>query len=84
MASKKLPRRLSKLKKILDKQGWTQDFTSRGHPRFTPPPDLKNDNGQVAYPVVFSKTPSDHRSDKNSISDLRKAGAKIPNNFKTN
>ncbi len=60
-------------------KGWTRDETSDGHPRLKPPPGLMDAyTGRPAAPIVFSKTPSDHRGDANTVSLLRRLGVEIP------
>lgn len=47
-------------------QGWVIDFTSGGHLRWTPPDGKR--------PVVSANTPGDHRSVRNTISELVRSG----------
>lgn len=77
MGKHTVPSRLRKLKRSLEKQGWSYDTTRSGHPRFHPPPGATDDQGNLAHPVTFSKTPSDSRGDKNSIAQLRRFGAEV-------
>ncbi|KIA72697.1 hypothetical protein ANMWB30_24650 [Arthrobacter sp. MWB30] len=58
--------------RLAQEHGWSFGVTSSGHPRLRPPPEAK------AEAVVFSNTPSDTRSDKNSIARLRRAGVPVP------
>lgn len=73
-----LPRYLKLLAKILKEQGWTYDFTSKGHPRFNPPKGWKDPS---AFPVTTGKTPSDRRAGKNLVAQLRRMGVDIPQDF---
>lgn len=74
------PKRLRKFIGCAEAQGWTYDETSDGHPRLTPPPGMRNpqDPARLMFPVTFSKTPSDHRGDKNSAAALKRCGVKLP------
>lgn len=64
---------------LAEEEGWTYDETADGHPRLTPPPGLMDPyRGRQAAPVVFGKTPSDHRGDANAVSLLRRLGVDIP------
>lgn len=60
---------LKKIAKALKSQGFEVEITARGHML------VYRDGHQVA---VFSGTPSDWRSMKNSIADARRAGFKWP------
>jgi hypothetical protein len=56
-------------------QGWDQDATTKGHPRFIPPDKTK--------PVcVFSGTPSDQRAIKNFLATMKRSGLIWPWNPK--
>jgi len=65
---------------IAAKAGWTFDVTTDGHPRLSPPAGVTDPyrNNRPAAPVVFGKTPSDIRADKNAASYLRRLGVDIP------
>lgn len=75
--ARQFPKRLRKIVKAAEKAGWTPDFTSKGHPRLTPPAGLRDRNGDLVRPVTFALTPSDHRGDRNTIAALRRAGLDI-------
>lgn len=79
------PSRLKKLIELAEQKGWVYDETSEGHPRLTPPPGLNDPyrNDRPAAPVVFGRTPSDHRGDKNAASLLRRLGVDIPHKGRT-
>lgn len=74
------PKRLKELVDLALAANWTYDETEDGHPRLTPPAGTTDPhrNGRLAAPVVFSKTPSDHRGDLNQISMLRRLGLDLP------
>lgn len=55
-------------RKALD-QGWVIEFTSGGHIKWSPP------NGRT--PVISSNTPGDHRSVKNTLAELARAGLQL-------
>lgn len=55
-------------------QGWRHTRTSKGHHRLIPPPGQKDRNGYPAFPVTLPSTPSDHRSIKNCMAQLRRFG----------
>lgn len=75
MAAPTPPKRLKKVVKAAESQGWTYDTTSAGHPRLTPPRGMMDPRtGDLMAPVTFAKTSSDHRGDKNGIAALRRAG----------
>ncbi|GAA1877719.1 hypothetical protein GCM10009836_68890 [Pseudonocardia ailaonensis] len=65
---------------LAEEKGWTYDETSDGHPRLSPPAGLADPykDGRPAAPVIFGKTPSDRRGDKNAASHLRRLGVEIP------
>lgn len=71
-----VPKRLRKIFRAAEDQGWTIVTTS-AHPRLQPPPGLRDAQGDLAAPVIFASTPSDHRADKNSLAQLRRAGVEI-------
>lgn len=74
-----MPKRLRPCWEAAEKAGWTYDETSDGHPRFTPPPGLRDPHrNRPAAPVTFGKTPSDHRGDRNAVALLRRLGVDIP------
>jgi len=60
--------------------GWTYDETSDGHPRLTTPAGLTDPykNNRPAAPRTFSKTPSNHQGDANTVAELRRLGVPIP------
>lgn len=74
------PKRLKQMVALAEAQGWTYDETQAGHPRLTPPADVVDpyNEGRRAAPITFSKTPSDHRSDKNAAAYLRRCGVDLP------
>lgn len=76
----KPPKRLRVWVELAEEEGWTYDETSDGHPRLSPPRGMKDPYrvGRLAAPLVFSKTPSDHRSDANAVAYLRRLGVDIP------
>lgn len=74
-----LPKRLTAIMQCALAAGWTQDETTEGHPRFSPPKGLTDPKtGRQAAPVTFAKTPSDNRGDKNAIAHLRRLGVSVP------
>lgn len=78
MANNTPPKRLKKIVKTALDQGWTYDTTSAGHPRLTPPSGTMDSRTErLMAPVIFAKTSSDHRGDKNAIGALRRAGVKV-------
>jgi len=59
--------------KVLEKardQGWRVDRTKKGHWRFLSP-------DRTQPPIYFSGTPSDHRSIRNLVAQLRRAGLDV-------
>lgn len=48
-------------------QGWREDKTSKGHPRFTPPNLTKK-------PCTFSGTPGDQRAIRNFVTCMKHSG----------
>lgn len=75
--SRAVPKRLKRLVKAAEAQGWTFDFTGKGHPRLTPPPGATDRNGERCRPVTFSLTPSDTNADRPSTSYLRRCGIRV-------
>lgn len=59
---------LKPLVQAAEKQGWTLDYTKRGHLKLVPPTG--------GTPVYAAGTPSDWRSVKNTAAMLRRAGVK--------
>ncbi len=55
------------IRKAAKEQGWKEDVTAKGHPRFFPP-----DNTKPA--VVTAGTPSDQRSIDNFLSAMKRSG----------
>ena len=74
------PKRLKKIVELAIGEGWTYDETKDGHPRLSPPKGLTDPyrDNRPAAPIVFGKTPSDHRGDMNMIVQLRRLGVPIP------
>lgn len=71
------PKHLRKVVKAALNQGWSYDTTTSGHPRLKPPSGTVDPRtGDLMAPVIFSKTSSDHRGDRNGIAALRRAGVK--------
>ncbi len=60
---------LRKLLKLAKQQGWEVGKTKKNHTVFTGP------DGQR---VVSPSTPSDHRSMKNTVGELRRHGMEVP------
>ena len=60
---------INRIVKELIKLGWAA-LPVRGHPR------LKSPDGKIT--ITYSKTPSDHRTAHNWISQLRRCGVDIP------
>jgi len=58
---------LREIEDVARAQGFIVGRTMKGHPKFTPPDPTKEI-------VVFSGTPSDHRSLKNGLARLRRQG----------
>lgn len=77
MAQQQIPKHLRKIVRAARDAGWEYDTTRAGHPRLTPPRGHTDRNGELAAPVTFAKTGSDHRGDKNSIAALRRAGLNV-------
>ena len=78
MANNTPPKRLRKIVKQAIEQGWSYDTTSAGHPRLTPPAGTMDERTEkLMAPVIFAKTSSDHRGDKNAKAALRQAGVKV-------
>lgn len=75
-----VPKRLKQIVAIAEANGWAYDETQAGHPRLTPPADVVDPYypGRPAAPITFSKTPSDHRGDKNAQAYLRRCGVDLP------
>lgn len=73
------PKRLLAWVESAEAVGWKYDETADGHPRLTPPRGLIDPyrDHRAAAPVVFGKTPSDGRGDKNMIAVLRRLGVQI-------
>lgn len=64
---------------LATENGWVADETRDGHPRLIAPRGMIDPyTGRLAADVVFSKTPSDHRGDKNSRAILKRLGALNP------
>lgn len=55
--------------KRLIRQGW-EALKGRGHPR------IKSPDGKIT--ITVPKTPSDHRSTMNWISQIRRCGVELP------
>lgn len=74
------PKRLKKIVELAIEEGWTYDETKDGHPRLMPPKGLTDPyrDGRPAAPIIFGKTPSDHRGDINMVTQLRRLGVPIP------
>ncbi len=62
---------LRDIEKAAREQGFRVERTKKGHPVFYPPDPKKN-------PVYGSGTPSDHRSIRNLLAELRRAGLVWP------
>jgi hypothetical protein len=78
------PKRLRAWVELAESEGWTYDETEEGHPRLTPPAMLiDNYTARLAAPMVFGKTPSDHRADANAVAYLRRLGVPIPHKGRT-
>lgn len=75
--AQQVPKRLRKIVKSAVEQGWTQDFTKNGYTRLLPPRGACTATGDLVAPVIFAKTPSDHRGDRNAIGALRRAGLDV-------
>jgi hypothetical protein len=73
---RKVRKRLGKIIEAAEAQGWTLEMSGNDHPRLRPPAGRKTPTGELAHPVQFPLTPSDHRSDKNSLAMLRRQGVK--------
>ena len=73
-----VPNYLRKVVKTARKAGWEYDMTGRGHPRLTPPPGARDGlTGELAGPITFASSPSDHRGHKNGLADLRRRGLDV-------
>lgn len=78
MAAPTPPKRLKKIVKAAESQGWSYDETRNHHPRLSPPRGIIDPRtGELMAPVTFAKTSSDHRGDKNGIAALRRAGLDV-------
>lgn len=60
---------LAKVIKRAEEQGWTIRYSRNGHPIFVPPT-------KDAPMVVTSGTPSDHRTWKNFLAQMKRSGYK--------
>lgn len=58
---------LRKIEQAAREQGWRVERTKKGHIRFVPPDATKP-------MVVAAGTPSDHRSIRNLVAQLRRSG----------
>ena len=79
MSQHQVPKRLKKIVKAAEEQGWTYDVTRDGHPRLTPLSgtiDIYKGEG-LQKPVTFAKTGGKGRGDANGSAALRRAGIKI-------
>lgn len=74
MANTSTPKELRNLAKLAKEQGWEFGRTNSGHVKFCSP-------YSDTPPVFYSGTPSDHRSHKNLLAKLRRAGLEIPRSF---
>lgn len=93
MSRKPFPRRLRDIEQAAKDAGWTPDYTSKGHPRLSPPAGTRHvldaqgipvhgvialdGTGPMVAPITFALTPSDHRGDRNSLAALRRAGVAL-------
>lgn len=74
-----VPKRLKEIVRRAEEQGWAYDETRDGHPRLSPPPGaVMPGTDTLVHPVTFSKTPSDHRGDRNAVAVLRRSGVELP------
>lgn len=75
-----IPKRLRECVAAAEQSGWKYRETTDGHPQLVPPPGTPDPikAERLAPPVTFSKTPSDQRSDKNAVAQLRRLGVDVP------
>jgi len=62
-----LPKEIRKIAKAAKEQGWREDETASGHPRFWPSDHNKK-------PCTFSGTPGDQRALRNFLKDMVRSG----------
>ena len=72
-----IPKRLKTIVALAETQGWTVVETKGKHIKMVPPNGTKDPQGRVVSGVLFARTPSDHRSDLNSIAMLRRLGVPV-------
>lgn len=72
-----IPKRLKHLFASAVDQGWSVTETNKGYPALVPPPGTLDHQNRPVTLVKFAKTPSDHRSDLNAISTLRRLGLEV-------
>lgn len=77
MSKTTVPKRLKKIVALAESLGWVYSLNGEGHPTLTPPAGLEH-NGVRARPITMSLSPSDHRGDRNAISQLRRCGVPVP------
>lgn len=63
-------KQVKKLVKDLEAQGWRTEFTGSGHIKAMPP-------DREHSPVIIPCSPSDHRSLKNCLSNIRHRGGDV-------
>lgn len=76
-----VPKRLRGIVKLARKHGWSYEVSGKNHPRLIPPkgwqlPACRPDD-ERPKPITFALTPSDRRSDLNSLAELRRAGLPV-------
>lgn len=69
-------RRLKKEIKAAEAAGWEFE-AGRRHPRLVPPTGVMGPDGEPLPPIYLAKTPSDVRSDKNFVAQLRRSGVDV-------
>jgi hypothetical protein len=62
---------LKSIKKAALDQGWVEDVTSAGHPRFTPP-------DKTQRPCTYAGTPGDQRGIRNFLGCMKRSGLLWP------
>lgn len=73
---KKVPKEYQEvIDELVGNQGWRRSDTGGGYPKLWP-------SDGVSRPISVPRTPSDHRSFKNWISQIRNAGGIWPPNRK--
>ena len=62
------------LVKAAEAAGWVLEVTGKGHNRLRPPRGSRRPDGDLAAPVIFPASPSDHRGPANCRKQLRQNG----------